>query len=248
MWSWTVKKAECWRIDAFELWCWRRLLRGPWTARRSNQSILKEINPGISLEGVILKLKLQYFGHLMQRVNSLEKTVYADANYLRLPFENHWNTYSLNLSFTHNWEFFSCIISRIVSVPKSCKDWKPLLSWILPKNLGYLLIRSTSYFWYQFLQTYLSHITMGNEFCLFSVPQYHSTTGAPYISVGWTNMGLQHCQVLRINVAAFHNWNRTLSVLVCSFTIMWQWKKLQTGIGQNHLFPGKHKPCPAACA
>ena len=71
--SWTVKKAECQRIDAFELWCWRRLSRVPWTARRSNQSILKEINPGISLEGMMLKLKLQYFGHLMQRVESLEK-------------------------------------------------------------------------------------------------------------------------------------------------------------------------------
>ena len=73
--SWTVKKAEGRRIDAFELWCWRRLLRVPWTARRSNQSILKEINPGISLEGMMLKLKLQYFGHLMRRVDSLEKTL-----------------------------------------------------------------------------------------------------------------------------------------------------------------------------
>ena len=73
--SWTVKKAECRRIAAFELWCWRRLLRVPWTARRSNQSILKEINLGISLEGVMLKLKLQYFGHLMRRVDSLEKTL-----------------------------------------------------------------------------------------------------------------------------------------------------------------------------
>ena len=73
--SWTVKKAECQRIDAFELWCWRRLLRVPWTARRSNQSILKEISPGISLEGLVLKLKLQYFGHLMRRVDSLEKTL-----------------------------------------------------------------------------------------------------------------------------------------------------------------------------
>ena len=72
--SWTVKKAECRRIDAFELWCWRRLLRVPWTARRSNQSILKEISPGISLVGMMLKLKLQYFGHLMRRVDSLEKT------------------------------------------------------------------------------------------------------------------------------------------------------------------------------
>ena len=73
--SWIVKKAECWRIDAFELWCWRRLLRVPWTARRSNQSILKEISPGISLEGMMLKLKLQDFGHLMRRVDSLEKTL-----------------------------------------------------------------------------------------------------------------------------------------------------------------------------
>ena len=72
--SWTVKKAERHRIDAFELWCWRRLLRVPWTAKRSNQSILKEISPGCPLEGMMLKLKLQYFGHLMQRVDSLEKT------------------------------------------------------------------------------------------------------------------------------------------------------------------------------
>ena len=73
--SWTIRKAECPRIDAFELWCWRRLLRVPWTARRSNQSILKEISPGISLEGMMLKLKLQDFGHLMQRVDSLEKAL-----------------------------------------------------------------------------------------------------------------------------------------------------------------------------
>ena len=73
--SWTTKKAECWRIDAFELWCWRRLLRAPWTARRFNQSILKEISPEYSLEGLMLKLKLQYFGHLMRRADSLEKTL-----------------------------------------------------------------------------------------------------------------------------------------------------------------------------
>ena len=72
---WTVKKAECQRIDVFQVWCWRRLLRVPWTARRSNQSILKEISPGCSLEGLMLKLKLQYFGHLMRRVDSLEKTL-----------------------------------------------------------------------------------------------------------------------------------------------------------------------------
>ena len=73
--SWTIKKAECWRIDAFELWCWRRVLRVPWTTRRSNQSILKEISPEYSLEGMMLKLKLQYFGHLMRRIDSFEKTL-----------------------------------------------------------------------------------------------------------------------------------------------------------------------------
>ena len=73
--SWTIKKAECQRIDTFELWCWRRLLRVPWTARRSNQSILKEISPGYSLEGLMLRLKLQSFGHLMQRADSFEKTL-----------------------------------------------------------------------------------------------------------------------------------------------------------------------------
>ena len=73
--SWTIKKPECWRIDAFELWCWRWLLKVPWTAKRSNQSILKEISPGCSLEGLILKLKLQYFGPLMQRADSFEKTL-----------------------------------------------------------------------------------------------------------------------------------------------------------------------------
>ena len=72
---WTIKKAECWKIEAFELWCWRRCLRVPWTARRSNQSILKQISAGCSLEGLMLKLKLQYFGHLMQRADSLEKTL-----------------------------------------------------------------------------------------------------------------------------------------------------------------------------
>ena len=73
--SWTIKKAECWRTDAFELWCWRRLLRVPWTAKRCNQSILKETSPGCSLEGLMLKLKLQYFGHLMWRADSFEKTL-----------------------------------------------------------------------------------------------------------------------------------------------------------------------------
>ena len=77
--SWTIRKTECQRIDAFELWCWKTLLRVPWTARRSNQSILKEISPGCPLEGIMLKLRLQYFGHLMRRVDSLEKTLMLGA-------------------------------------------------------------------------------------------------------------------------------------------------------------------------
>ena len=81
--SWSIKKAECQRIDAFELWCWRRLLRVPWTARRSNQSVLKEISPGCSLEGLMLKLKLQYVGHLMWRINSLEKDPDAGKDWRR---------------------------------------------------------------------------------------------------------------------------------------------------------------------
>ena len=95
--SWTVKKAEHWRLDAFELWCWRRLLRVPWTARRSNQSILKEISPGCSLEGLMLKLKLQYFGHLMWRANSLEKTLMLGKiegrrgrGWQRMGWFDHW--------------------------------------------------------------------------------------------------------------------------------------------------------------
>ena len=108
--SWTVKKAECRRIDAFELWCWRRLLRVPWTARRSNQSFLKEMSPECSLEGLMLKLKLQYFGHLMCRVDSLEKTLMLGGiggRRRRGQQRMRWLdafTYSMDMSLSELWE------------------------------------------------------------------------------------------------------------------------------------------------
>ena len=222
--SWSIKKAEHWRIDAFELWCCRRLLRVPWTARRSNQSILKEISPRCSLEGMMLKLKLQYFGHLMQRVDSLEKTLMLGKTEGR---RRGWQrmrwldgiTDLMDMSLSKLRELVIDREAWHAAVHGVAKSWTQLSDW-------------TELNWEVYFQKFIYHpggcLFLGLEDPLEEGMENHSSTLAGRIP--WTEEpgGLQSMGSLRVG----HDWVTSLSL----FTFMhWRRKWQPTPV----LLPGK---------